>query len=381
MVDEYMKLHPNVKVHLYNIPYGERETKVPSAIETGELPDILRADYNYQYYLAYRNVLLPLDDYLKGWEMKDAIFKPLWNEVTIGGHIVAIPQDAFTNNLFYNRDLVKKAGLEDPIELYKKGQWTWEKFIEYSKKLTKPDEKQYGFAFRGKGPMFEFPPVLYTVSGLGSKGHLAFFDFQTKQVSVNNEAGVKALTLFVDLTKQGVMPPEVMSWGWDEVTSAFKAGKLAMYSNGYWEEGNLRLAGIKFERNYVPWPSINGKQGGIVYTCFYAVMKSSKHPQEAADLLKFIVSKENAKRWAKTLGHEPIDSFTAADPQVGMDPLYDASKGTMKYAGIQPPTPLWWPINKAMEDAIQNVLLGKQTPKAALDGAAKVIQEELKRVR
>jgi len=33
--------------------------------------------------------------------------------------------------LYYNTKLIKNAGLTDPVELYKKGEWTWEKMLEY----------------------------------------------------------------------------------------------------------------------------------------------------------------------------------------------------------------------------------------------------------
>src|SRR5919199_5238835 len=45
---EYMKLHRNVKINFYEIPFAQRKTKVPTAVQTNSLPDILRADYPYQ---------------------------------------------------------------------------------------------------------------------------------------------------------------------------------------------------------------------------------------------------------------------------------------------------------------------------------------------
>ncbi len=39
--------------------------------------------------------------------------------------------------LYYNKLKFKEADLEDPLQLYNKGQWTWDKFIEYGKKISK----------------------------------------------------------------------------------------------------------------------------------------------------------------------------------------------------------------------------------------------------
>lgn len=38
--------------------------------------------------------------------------------------------------IYYNKDMVREAGLEDPYELYQADEWTWEKFEEIAKRLT-----------------------------------------------------------------------------------------------------------------------------------------------------------------------------------------------------------------------------------------------------
>ena len=40
---------------------------------------------------------------------------------------------------YYNKKLFKEAGLEDPWELYQKGQWTWDKIEEYGRKVYDPN--------------------------------------------------------------------------------------------------------------------------------------------------------------------------------------------------------------------------------------------------
>lgn len=39
--------------------------------------------------------------------------------------------------LGFNKEMLANAGLEDPRELWKRGEWTWDKFLEYCKTLTK----------------------------------------------------------------------------------------------------------------------------------------------------------------------------------------------------------------------------------------------------
>ena len=52
-------------------------------------------------------------------------------------------------NLYYNKDLFAQALVPEPYDLWKRGEWTWDKFEEVSRLLTKRDEKgrttQFGF--------------------------------------------------------------------------------------------------------------------------------------------------------------------------------------------------------------------------------------------
>ena len=55
-----------------------------------------------------------------------------------------------TYPLAYNRQLLEESHLEDPRELYARGEWTWDKFVEYCKILTQDKDAdgqidQYGY--------------------------------------------------------------------------------------------------------------------------------------------------------------------------------------------------------------------------------------------
>ncbi len=55
-----------------------------------------------------------------------------------------------TYPLMYNLQMIEDANLEDPRDLYERGEWTWDKFIEYCQALTKDTDgdgvnDQYGF--------------------------------------------------------------------------------------------------------------------------------------------------------------------------------------------------------------------------------------------
>src|SRR5215207_5148700 len=140
MGGEYEKQNPNIKIDFFEIPFDQRETKIPTAVETDSLPDIIRADYPYQYFLSARDKLVYLEDHLEGWEMRDAIYDIAWDEVTVDGHIVGIPQDKFTDVFTYNQDKFDKDGVGAFPN-------TWDELVTACQKMTHGD--QYGIAWTG----------------------------------------------------------------------------------------------------------------------------------------------------------------------------------------------------------------------------------------
>ncbi len=349
--DEYMKLNPNIKINFYEIPFDQRATKVPTAVETDTLPDILRADYPYQYYLAGAGKLLPLDDALKGWDMRDAIYDIAWKDVTYKGQIMAIPQDKFTSILCYNVDKFKKDGVKEFPK-------TWDELVEACKKMTHGDE--YGIALKfGGGIDWELRPLIWQAGG----------DVFTPdgQPLMDSPEGAAAMQFAVDLAnKYKVMPKGVANFAYGETDDLLKSGKLGIACFGSWQIANYREAKVPWQLGIASWPAgPKGNKGTLSNTGFYMVMNTSQHQKEAVDLLKWIVSKENALRWAKTLDHEPIDKFAEKDSHF-QQPIFAAFTESLQWAHIPAAMPRYNAVSKAMDVAAQKALLGQLTAKEAM---------------
>jgi len=349
---EYTRQNPNVKINFFEIPQAQRPTKIPTAVQTNSLPDIIRADYPYQYYLGTRNKLVALEDSLKGWDMRDAIYDVCWKEVTYQGHIVGIPQDKFTGIFCYNQDKFAKDGVDQfPT--------TWDEFTAASQKMTHGDE--YGLGFYPDGGQLFIPFLLQAGGKIADSNMNPLF---------NQDPGVMALQYIVDLVKKyKVTPPDVTGWQYANADDALKGGKVGMVQFGSWIIGNYRDANVTWKLGIGMMPKGPAGGGTTSSTTMYMVTADSQHQKESIDLIKWIVSKQNALRWAKTLDHEPIDKFTAADAHF-TTPLFEPFKSSLAFASTLPPTPAWNAVNDALTQAVQKALLGKAPPKAALDEAA-----------
>ena len=87
---------------------------------------------------AQKGALVPLDSYLKSSTLNVAdFFEQGLLQLRWKNQLYALPYDHECNLYFYRTDPIKSAGLTDPGDLYKQGQWTLDKFIEYMGTLSK----------------------------------------------------------------------------------------------------------------------------------------------------------------------------------------------------------------------------------------------------
>jgi ABC-type glycerol-3-phosphate transport system substrate-binding protein len=368
---EYQADNPGVRINQRNIPFHQISTVIPISVESGTLPDVLRVDTPWQYYLEKRGALLHLDDWASRWSLREHVYPLALQEATVNGHLVGLPNGLFSSNILYNKALVRAAGLPDPKELDAAGKWDWPTFVDLLKKCTDPDKGVYGLGLRGSGSMFDFFPLLFA-----SGGQVVQADFT---VAINGDEAVEALERYVDLTRLGVTPPNVLGWGYQEVVDAFKGQRICMYPQGYWEHGNIAAEGLNIDCDYVPWPSIKGRQGSIVFTTMYVVSKESKHPDEAVKFAEWLTNPMNAHRWVSTLGLEPFDTITASAKDIADRSDLYAHRRTMAFARPGPAIPTWQVCNRALEKALQQALHGEKTPRECLDEAAQVVREEVQR--
>jgi len=346
-VDEYTTANPNVHVDLVSIPYSQRPTKIPTALQTNSLPDLIRADYPFQWYLARANALAPLDDALAGWEMRDAIDPIAWDDVTWEGRVVGIPQARFSNLPVYNVDRFRAVGLSD-------FPGTWDELRDACKELT--GNGRYATAAQfAEDISWDFIPLVEQAGGRA-------FDADGNP-AMNSDAGVQALEYLLELTQY--MPRGIANFTYDDVDAALKNQSIAWYGAGSWVLGDYRAAKVPFEIRLATWPSGPGGGGSLTNHTFYLVTKSSKHQADATRLAQFLTDRRHALRWAKTLEQEPVDRYTRADPFFSR-PVYAAYAQTSKIAALYPKTPLWLQIDDAFTKYLQKAVLRELTPQQTL---------------
>lgn len=116
------------------IPLEQQTTRIISMIASGSPPDIIETQKLPGWYprMCNEGTFVTISDYVN---FEDLLWKDevgAMNNYMLDGKHYALSLGAYSPvEMIYNKKLIRDAGLTDPIELYKKGEWTWTKYEEY----------------------------------------------------------------------------------------------------------------------------------------------------------------------------------------------------------------------------------------------------------
>ncbi|WP_029688014.1 ABC transporter substrate-binding protein [Thermoanaerobacter sp. A7A] len=270
-IAKFKEKYPNIDVQIETI-VGDYMQKLQAELASNTAPDIFYLDSMPAPQLMSSGVLEPLDDYIKKYNVDVNDFEPaLLSAFQWDGKTYGLPKDFNTLALFYNKDMFKAAGINEPPK-------TWEELRDVAKKLTKDG-----------------------VKGLVLSADLARFDafinqnggsvYQDGKVTLNLPENAQALDFYVGLiTKDKVADtPQNMGEGWNG--DAFAAKKAAMAIEGGWMIPFLKEKAPDLNYGIAELPA--GKQKStMAFTVAYVMNKNSKHKDEAFKLIEFLTGKE-----------------------------------------------------------------------------------------
>jgi len=145
--------------------------------------------------------------------------------------------------VFFNKRLFREAGLDPnlPYDLQKNGQWTWAKFLEIAKQLTRDTNND------GIPDTYAMPGDLSTeiLDAFVSSNGAMYVDKNAKTGLLENATGrpefVQAVQFYMELRDARVMKPKPEGAAWNWHIPEFNDGKVAMrIDQQYLATGDLR---------------------------------------------------------------------------------------------------------------------------------------------
>jgi multiple sugar transport system substrate-binding protein len=336
--------------------------KVLTAITASNYPDVVYLYGSWAPNIAKSPKLAPVNDLTKDPSFEWDDFYPAERKaVTVGGKIVGVPALQDDLALVYNKQLFADAGIPEPT-----ADWTWDDFRDAAKRLTDSGEKRYGWAYVADGTedtVWRFIASLWQAGG----------DILTpdgKHAAFNSAAGVKAGEL---LRQMSVDDKSVyLDQGDQKYIQLFNSGKIGMLWTGPWDL-SLINKGVKYGVQILPGDVTHASISGP--DMWTVLDRGPNHVKSSFEFLKWFTSPKVHMQYALATGVLPIRESETKLPeyrqyqerypaaQVFVDNLNNVTKS-------RPPIPEYPEISKALGQAVQAILLGKEEPKAALDTAA-----------
>lgn len=345
--------------------------------------DVLMTDgFWIQEYVAH-GVIEPLRPYLENAELTPAWFDwedilPAYREAisTVGGEPYGVPTAGESRFIAYRKDLFEKYGICPPK--------TTEDLLAAAKFFNGREPGLYGFVTRAaRGIFFSsgWLHVLYQFSD-------GWIDQKTGEVIADRPEVIESLEYWIELLRQG--PPDIPSYTHEEASSAFMAGRAALWFEATAIAGWLidpDKSMVYDKVGFLPPPyGPNGWYGGLAGWNF-AISTDSRNKDAAWAYIVWMTSRFNAKKYIKHGGVECRQSLLT-DPEVTSrhPELYEALIKTFEAAanlrrkGLVwiPPTWLANPVLEIMGDYGNMALTGELSPEEACKRGAAELRELFK---
>ena len=294
-----------------------------------------------------------------------------------GGKTYGIPFRIGTTMLYYRKDLLEAKGLKPPKN--------YEELMAVAKALTQDTNGDgkidiYGFAMRGKELeiQHDYLQVLYAMGG-------SVLSEDLKTCTGNQDPSVKTIQFFADLYKAGVVSPDTLAWGRDDMIAAMQQGRAAMgimYSP-YW--GRLVDAKQSQFANKMGWafvPTAPGvPEGRTRFGGWHlSIDKNSKNKDAAWELVKWLTNKENTLKEALEWANGPVRASSYNSPEyLNKFPLAKDWLASTAASVGDANHPRFAEMRDVMSALIPEVMQGKMTAKQAADEYCKRVDAILKR--
>jgi multiple sugar transport system substrate-binding protein len=357
LVDQFNSEEKNINVSMNTVVWLDYYQKVPSAVQSGKGPDLGIMHIDQLPTNAARGVILALDDVASALNLKESDFVPVvWKAGEYDGKRYGIPLDIHPLGFYYNKSVMEEGGLNPDSPPQTKDDYM--AALEQMKSKDIQGHWMSPFLFTGG---LTFQALIYQFGG-------ELYNADATKANFNSDAGVSALTWMVDVVKDGYSPKDVAQ---DAELTAFQNGENAFMWNGSW---NINpLDDIKdLEWGAAPLPQIGSEKGAWANSHNFVIMnKRGQDPNKVAASKVFInwVS-QHSEEWAKS-GQVPARN-SVRDSQtfksLKWQPVFAEE---ITYVQFTPPVPGIADVyTGSLEPAINEAVLLKKEPKAALDEAA-----------
>lgn len=306
--------HPNVTINYTTLTQAQFNETMLSGIRSGKAPDLFPLPSNTDFQTAVsEGWFVPLNTYLGDDFFQQLKPEALQQNITQrDDNIYLLPeaQEISSTLMFYNRKLLTA----DELQLVTSGKVNWQQFREICQRVTKGEKSNtYGIITSGAQKnrvdleLRAFSELAGAPLGPGEQIFV-----QQGKTMYTSEAVRQAFGWYQNLMTDGSFYPDSASLTAPEARNLFAENKAAFIVQGSWciPEWENRNPQLDFGVMPLPVPETNenARQIRPFMKGWMGISATSKHPDVAAEYLKYLYSYEYQNQLVQAGGFVSIRS-------------------------------------------------------------------------
>lgn len=371
MVQAFEASHPNIRLQIVEGPNQVNllEDMYTTAFLLGDSPyDLVNMDVIWTPKFAAAGWLMDLTD-----EFSPEVLSVFSDADIAGGRyqnrLYRLPVRSDAGMLYYRKDLLDAAGVAPPR--------TFEEMIAIARSLQEKQAARWGYLWQGKqyeGAAAMFVEVL--------QGFGAFWvNPETLDVGLDRPEAILAVDFLKGAIAQGVSPPGVTTYVEEDTRRIFQNGEAVFLRNWpyAWPLFNEAGSPVKDKVGIMPLlPSASGSQGGACLGGWgLGISKTSKHPKEALEAIRFFTSTDAQRAYILGAGYVPSRKELFTDATVtNRYGHYPQLLNVVQTAVLRPPIAQY----AQASDILQRYLSAALTNQLSAEEAMKAASEETRRL-
>lgn len=367
-VDQWNKAHPNEKARIIELPEdadSQRQQMVQNAQTKSDAYSVLSLDVVWTAEFAANQWVLPIP---KDKVDTTGYLEPALATVSYFGKLYGMPWKTDGALLYYRKDLLKKAGVNEPPKTWQEMQADCDKVL----KLPGTGGMScYGGQFdKYEGLTCNFSEAVNSAGGdvIDDKG----------QPTVDSPEAKKGLDFLVNGFKSGMIPKSGITYQEEPSRRAFQTNKLVFLRNWPYADALMEkeaASKVKGKFDIAPIPGLNGPGVSTLGGHNLAVSAFAKNKASALDFVKFLTTKDLERKNLLATSEAPTIASLYDDPAlVKKFPYLPILKKSVETAKPRPQAVAYGDVTAAIQENAYDALQGKKTS----DQALKDLQAKLK---
>jgi multiple sugar transport system substrate-binding protein len=293
MMEKFHETHPNIRVFFTPDPKGLADIMLEQ-MKAGTAPDVFEGCCAYFPIWAQEGFTLDLRPYIED-DLEESLITD-WDPaqyasfLTRDGLRYAVPKYHGALALYYNKDVFDEYGVTYPDD-----SWDHDDYLSAMGRLTHDRDGDGSTDLWGSMIDISWDRIQMHVNGWG--GRFVDPNDPTRCLMAEPEAMEALEWIRARIWDDGVMASslDVQALG---TRDAFIGGRLAMVEDGSWALKDI-LTKADFRIGVAPFPSGPVQRVTLATTDGFGIYAGTKHPEEAWELVKFLISEDYGRAMAR----------------------------------------------------------------------------------